>query len=141
MPVTDSSAGFKLMGRMSGFPTTIVKIKFKDTETISKGDLVNVESGTADLGATADTLLLGIALQTKAGTSGVTDLEVVADEDAYYGVYDPNARKIGDFLDITGATGAQGVGTPTNNDLIVIANSAADEWTLVRINPAKHARA
>jgi hypothetical protein len=141
MPVTDTTAGFRFMGRMSKGSTTIIRLKFKDTETLTKGDMLNVESGEIDLGATGDTALIGIALKTIAGVDSTTEIEVIADDDAIYAVYDPNARVVGAFLDLTGATGAQSVGSATNNEFIVIAPSAADELTLVRINPVKHARA
>ena len=139
MAVQDTTLGFKLMGRLSGGPTTIQTLKFKDTETLTKGDMINVESGEADLAATGDTAFLGIAMQTLAGTDSTTSIEVCVDDDMIYAIYDPNARNAGDKLDLTGATGAQTVTTASNNNFIVIANSTADQLTLVRINPAKHA--
>lgn len=138
MAVIDTNPGFKLMGRISGGPTTVQTFKFKDTETLTKGDFVNLESGEVDLAATNDTAIVGIVLETKAGTDSTTEIEVVVDPDAIYAVYDANARNAGDKLDIAGATGAMTVAAASNNDLIVFANSAADELTLVRINPASH---
>jgi lipid-binding SYLF domain-containing protein len=111
---------------------------FKDTETLSKGDILNIENGEVDLGATNDTQLVGIALETKAGTDSTTYIEVITDEDAVYAVYDANARAIGANLDIAGTTGAMTVASSTNADLVVVANSTADEWTLVRITRAEH---
>jgi hypothetical protein len=64
---------------------------------------------------------------------------VIIDWDAVYSVYDPNARAMGDLLDISGATGAQTVTTASNNDVRVVANSTADERTLVMIIQAEHA--
>lgn len=135
----DTTPGFKLMGRLSGGPTTIQTFYFKDTETLTKGDIVNAESGEVDLGATGDTALLGIAMETKAGVDSTTQIEVCVDGDAIYAVYDANARAIGATLDLSGATGAQTVATSSNAEFVVVANSTAAEWTLVRINPAKHA--
>lgn len=139
MAVVDTTAGFKFRGRLSGGPATVQSFLFKDTETLHKGDIVNAESGEVDLGATADTNLLGIALETKAGTDSTTYIEVIVDDDAIYEVYDANARTIGALLDLSGATGAQTVASASNNEFIVVANSTASEPTLVRINPAKHA--
>ena len=140
MAVTDTQLGFRYMGRMGNDDVpTVQNLYFKDTETLSKGDMINAESGEADLAATADTTLLGIALETKAGTDSTTQIEVITDIDAIYAVYDANARSVGDLLDLSGATGAQTVAAASNNEFIVVANSGADEWTLVRINPAKHA--
>lgn len=131
-------AGFKFRYRVSGGAPTIQPVLFKDTETLTRGDLVNLETGTADLGATADTNLLGAAQETKAGTTAVSKLNVITDADAIYGVTDANARKIGDTLDLAGATGAQGVAVSSNKELVVIADSSATEETLVRINTGKH---
>lgn len=135
---TDTNAGFKFMGRMSGGPVTIQRVLFKDTETLYKGDMVNMESGEADLAATGDTALAGIAMETVSGTDSTTYIDVIVDLDAIYAVYDANARAIGDTLDLSGSAGAQTVTTTSNADFIVVANSTADEWTLVRIKPAAH---
>jgi hypothetical protein len=131
-------AGFHFRYRISGGAPTIQRVVFKDTETITKGDLVNLESGQLDLGATADTNLVGVALETAAGTSAVTLLTVITDPDAVYGVTDANARLIGATLDLSGATGAQGVATSSNKEFVVVATSSATEETLVRINVGKH---
>lgn len=135
---TDTTAGFKFMYRLSGGQPTIQKLTFKDTETLYKGDLVNLESGEIDLAATNDSALVGIVLKTTAGTDSTTQVECITDADAVYAVYDANARKIGETLDITGSAGAMGVTTSSNADVIVVANSTADEWTLVMINHGEH---
>lgn len=137
--MSDTLLGFRYENRLGGGVPTVQKLKFKDTETLTKGDLVNAESGEADLAATGDTNLLGVALETKAGTDSTTEIEVIVDLDAIYSVYDANARVIGATLDIAGATGAQTVAASSNAEFIVVANSSATERTLVRINPAKHA--
>ena len=131
-------AGFHFRYRISGGAPTIQRVVFKDTETITKGDLVNLESGQLDLGATADTNLVGVALETLAGVSGTTLLSVITDADAVYGVTDLNARLIGATLDLAGATGAQGVAASSNKELVVVATKSATEETLVRINIGKH---
>jgi hypothetical protein len=134
-------AGFDFRFRESGGAPTIRTIYAKDTETLTKGDLLNVETGEVDLAATADTKLIGIALETKAHTDSTTTTDVIVDADAVYGVVDANARKIGATLDITGATGAQTVTTSSNKDVVVVADSSATEETLVRIYPSRHALA
>lgn len=131
-------AGFKFRYRLAGGSPTIQPIVMKDTETLTAGDTINLESGQADLGATADVNLAGVCLETVAGTSAVTKVRVITDADAVYGVTDANARKIGDTLDIAGATGAQGVAASSNKELVVVADSAATEETLVRFNVGKH---
>lgn len=138
MTVVDTTAGFKFMYRLSGDEPTRVQYYFKDTETLTKGDLVNLESGEVDLAATNDTGLLGIALETKAGEDSTTLIECITDPDAVYAVYDANARSAGDLLDLAGTTGAMTVATDSSHDLRVVANSSAAEWTLVMINEGKH---
>lgn len=136
--MSDTSAGFRYRGRLSGGKATRQILTIKDTETLTKGDLVNLESGEIDLAATGDTALLGIVEETAAGTDSTTEFQVVTDPDAIYGVYDANARAIGDTLDISGATGAMTVAATSNADLIVIADSTADEETRVMINHGSH---
>ncbi len=132
-------AGFKFAFRESGGAPTIVDLLFKDTETLTKGDLVNLETGEVDLAATADANLLGVALETKAGTDSTTRIKVIVDEDAVYSVVDANARLLGATLDVAGATGAQTVATSSNKEFVVARESSATEPTLVKFNTGKHA--
>lgn len=134
----DTSAGFRFRYRLGGGQPTIMKLKCKDTETLSKGDLVNLESGEIDLAATADANLVGVVLETKAGTDSTTEFLVIVDGDAVYGVYDANARDAGATLDIAGATGAQTVAASSNKEFVVVARSSAAEETLVMINNDAH---
>lgn len=131
-------AGFTFRYRLGGGAPTIQDLTFKDSETLTKGDLVNIESGQVDLAATGDTGLAGVALETVAGTTAVSKLRVITDADAVYGVVDANARLIGATLDISGATGAQTVTTSSNKEFTVVANSSATEETLVAIHQTKH---
>lgn len=131
-------AGFRFAYRISGGQPTVQSIVMKDTETISKGDMVNLEVGQLDLGATADTSLLGIALTTQAGTSAVTKVECITDADAVYEVTDANARLQGATLDLSGATGAQTVAASSNKEFVVAATSTSAQPTLVRFNIGKH---
>lgn len=130
--------GFRFRYRLSGGAPTIQSILFKDTETLSKGDIANLESGLADLAATADSNMLGVVEATKAGTAEVTRIPIITDPDAVYGVTDANARKIGDTLDIAGTTGAQKVAASSNKEFVVVADSSASQETLVTINADAH---
>lgn len=134
-------AGFQFRFRESGGAPTVRTVYAKDTETLTTGDILNLETGEVDLGATGDTRLLGVCLETKAHTDSTTTTEVIVDPDAVYGVTDANARKIGATLDISGATGAQTVAASSNKDFVVVADSSAIEETLVRIYPTRHALA
>lgn len=136
--MADTSLGFRYRGRKNGGEATIQNILCKDTETLSKGDMANLESGEIDLGAAGDTNFLGVILETQAGTDSTTRFKVIVDSDAIYGVYDPNARLKGATLDISGATGAQTVATSSGKEFVVFAESAASEETLVCFNTGKH---
>lgn len=131
-------AGFTFRYRLSGGQPTVQKFYCKDTETLTKGDIANLESGEIDLGATGDTTLVGAIQQTAAGTDSTTQFEVITDDDAVYGVTDANARVVGATLDLTGATGAQSVTTSSNKEFVVVAPSTATQETLVTFNTGKH---
>ena len=135
----DTSAGFRFRGRVSKMPPTIQTLTIKDTETLTKGDLVTLESGEIDLAATDDSTILGVVLNTAAGTDSTTTYEVIVDADAIYGVYDASARVKGATLDISGTTGAMTVTTSSNADVTVYAPSSADQETLVMITHGEHA--
>lgn len=129
---------FRISHRLSGGAPTQQPMVFKDSETLTRGDIVNLEGGLADLAVSGDTDLLGIVLETKAGTAGVTEIRVATDRDIVLSVKDPNARRIGDTLDLTGTTGAQGVTASANRDFVVIANCNATQETLVVVNADVH---
>jgi len=128
--------GFHFVGYINGRKDPVIRTyTFKDTETLTKGDMLNLESGEVDLFATGgDTGLIGVANETKSGTDSTTTIDVIWDMNgmAVYAVYDANARNEGALLDITGTTGAQTVGADGDTDLVVVSNSAADEVTYVR---------
>lgn len=136
--MADTSKGFRYRGRKGGGDQTIMDLLFKDTETLTKGDLVNLETGEIDLAATADTNLLGVVMETVAGTDSTTRAKVCVDADAIYGVYDANARLKGATLDVAGTTGQQTVATSSNKEFVVWAESTAAEETLVCFNVGKH---
>lgn len=136
--MADTSLGFRYRGRKSGGPPTIQDLVFKDTETLSKGDIVNLESGEVDLAATGDANLIGLVMETVAGVDSTTRVRVVVDADIILGVYDANARAKGATLDITGATGAQTIAASSNKEFVVYADSTAQQETLVCFNVGKH---
>jgi hypothetical protein len=119
---------------------TIMKLKSKNTCTLTKGDLLILDGVTGEvaLGATNSKLFVGICNQTVSAIDSTTDVEVIVDEDAYYAVYDASARHINAPLDVAGATGAMTVAADSNHDLLVIAESSAVEETLVMIMHGAH---
>ncbi|MEA2377378.1 MAG: hypothetical protein QOD13_1285 [Thermoleophilaceae bacterium] len=130
--------GFEFRYRLDGGQATVRSFVFKNTETLSRGDLVNFEESQVDLGACGDTALLGCALETLDGEGGKTYVRVITDADAVYAVEDPNARTAGDHLDLTSSTNGQGVATSAGSEFTVVLDSPADEETLVRINVESH---
>ena len=132
--MADTSLGFKYEGRLSGQPDLIADFTFKDTETLTKGDLVNLETGEVDLAATGDTALCGVVMETLSGTDSTTKIKVAYASDAIFSVYDATARAAGATLDISGATGAMTITTSSNADVIVVAPSSATERTLLTFN-------
>ena len=136
--MANTSLGFRFRGRKCGMPPTIQDILCKDNETLSAGDMANLETGEIDLGATADANFLGVILETQVGVDSTTRFKVIVDADAIYEVYDANARLKGATLDLSGATGAQTFATSSNKEFVVFAESTADEPTLVCFNVGKH---
>jgi uncharacterized protein YbcI len=130
--------GFEFRYRLGGGQPTARSFVFKNTETLSCGDMLNFEHGQLDLGVCGDTALLGCALDTHAGEGGKTYMRVITDADAVYAVDDSHARKQGDGLDLTGTTNEQGVATSTGSELTVVVDSPADEETLVQITVSSH---
>lgn len=132
-------AGFRIAGRISGGAPTIITYLAKDTETLSFGDIGNVESGVLDLGATADTALVGpIVCATVAATTNVTQIQVCVDPDVILEVTDNSARNPGVTLDLSGATGAQTVATSSNKEFITVNKSTATQPTRVMFNTGHH---
>ena len=137
--MADSTYGFKPRYRLSGGPFTYVDLYYDDTETLTAGDMVTLESGEVDLAVAGDAAILGVVVETGSGTASVTKILCIVDSDAVYGVYDANARLMGATLDISGSTGAMTVTTTSHADLTVVAPSTASEETLVMITHGEHA--
>jgi uncharacterized protein YbcI len=130
--------GFEFRYRLGGGEPTIRGFVFKNTETLTRGDILNYEDGLLDLGALGDSSLVGCAVETLNGESGKSQIHVVTDADAVYAVADPNARSEGDHLDLTGASGGQGVLTSAASAFTVVVDSPAEAETLVRIADGRH---
>jgi len=131
--------GFDFRFRESGGAPTVRNVVAKDNETFTKGDLVNIESGEADLAVTQDTALLGVVQETSTPDGSTDTISVICDDDAVYAYTDGTAHNIGVTLDVAGATGAQILAASSNQEFVVVATNAATEETLVKINPTVHA--
>ena len=113
-----------------------MKFVAKNAVVFSAGELCNLEAGEADGAATGDAALIGAAVEDVDNTNDGEQVAVIINPNAIYAVDDANARSAGDVLDI--ASGGLGVTSPTNNDLIVVMDSGADEPTYVTFNVGKH---
>jgi len=134
--MADTSLGFRYRGRMGEAPNpTIQMLVSKETIVHTKGDLLMLDGVTGEvlIAATDSKVIVGVCAETVSCTDSVTKVAVITDEDAFYAVYDANARHINAPLDIAGATGAMTVAADSNHDLLVIAESSATEETLVMV--------
>jgi RNA polymerase sigma factor (sigma-70 family) len=98
--------------------------------------MVTFDAGIARLAATGDVSMLGCVLEPAARTG--RHVEVIADEDAVYGVHDAVARTAGTNLDLAGGSGEQTVKESFNDDFEVVVDSTAGEETLLRITVGRH---
>ena len=126
--------GFEWRYNVSGGRPLILTLAMKDTETLTRGDMLNVESGEVDLAVTSDAALAGIFVGPEnpndatdgepgkvSGTDSTTIVKVIVNPDAVYA--DPNdtsARLAGATLDISGATGAQTLAAASNTEFVVV---------------------
>ena len=145
--------GFEYRYNVSGGRPLILTLLMKDTETLTRGDMLNIESGEVDLAVTSDAALAGIfvgpenpddAVDGKPGTVSGTDsttlVKVIVNPDAVYAdANDTNARLAGATLDISGTTGAQTLAASSNTEFVVVERKrqAADE-TRVMICSSAH---
>jgi RNA polymerase sigma factor (sigma-70 family) len=131
-----TSFGFYFRYRMSGLPPSTQRFAGWGEQGLVPGDMVRLDAGVPVLTATLDFCLLGCVIEPRADWE--TDIEVIADEDAVYGVADPHARDAGTNLDLAGGSGAQTVQESVNDDFEVVADSTAEEETLLRITLGRH---
>ena len=145
-------AGFIPVYTISGGRTLVFEFTTQDTETLTVGDLLNLESNKVDLAATGDAAFLGPLQGASdpddnvsgqpgriAAVSNTTKVEAVVNRDVVLSDgADANARLVGDPLDLAGATGAQGVTGTSNADFFILKDSAASEDTLVLIARGEH---
>lgn len=125
-------AGFTWAYDLTGADLIEEKLTVKDTIVLSKGEMVSLDTGEADAGATGDTTFIGPALHDVDNTDDGLTVRVSASPYAVYKVEDANARAIGATLDL--GTGGLTVASTNNADLIVVRSSSATEPTYVCFN-------
>ncbi|MBZ0294506.1 MAG: hypothetical protein K8L99_18220 [Anaerolineae bacterium] len=126
------AAGFRWAGSIDGSEPIIRRFVVADTVVLSRGEIVNLESGEVDAGAAGDSAFLGPATEDVDNTDDGLSVSVITNPGAIYAVDDANVRVAGATLDL--ASGGLGVTGTSNADFKVWADSAADEPTLVVFN-------
>lgn len=122
-------AGFQWAGSIDGSEPIIREFTVKASAVISRGEMLNLESGEADAGATNDAAFLGPATESVDNTVDGHTVECIVNPGAIYAVVDANVRAAGDKLDL--GSGGLTVATDSNHDFTVWADSTASEPTLV----------
>ncbi len=126
--------GFEWRYNVSGGRPLILTFLMKDTETLTRGDMLNIESGEVDLCATGDAAIAGVFVGPEnpndatdgepgkvSGTDSTTIVKAIVNPDAVYAdPNDTNARLAGATLDISGATGAQTLAASSNTEFVVV---------------------
>ncbi len=146
--------GFEWRYNVSGGRPLILTMAMKDTETLTRGDMLNVESGEVDLCATGDAAIAGVFVGpenpndavdgkpgTVSGTDSTTIVKVIVNPDAVYAdANDTSARLAGATLDISGATGAQTVAASSNTEFVVVERKrqSTDETRLMICSSAHY---
>jgi hypothetical protein len=110
----------------------IKEVVVANDEVFTWGEMLNLETGEADAGASGDTAFLGPAQESLNNADDGLTVKVIVNPDAVYEVVDNNARLMGATLDL--AAGGLGVTTSSNADFIVYETSTATEPTLVTWN-------
>lgn len=131
-----TAVGFNFRYRLSGLPPSLRNLACADAGGLVPGDMASFDAGAIRLAVTGDMTMLGCVVDSAGG--GATDVGVIADEDAVYAVVDLHARRARAKLDLTGRSGAQRVTSSVNGDFEVVAASAAEEETLLRIALGRH---
>jgi len=126
--------GFEWRYNISGGRPLILTFLMKDSETLTRGDMLNLESGEVDLMVTTDVAAVGVFVGPEnpndatdgqpgvvSGTDSTTIVKAIVKPDAVYADRnDTSARLPGALLDISGATGAQTIASASNNEFVVV---------------------
>jgi hypothetical protein len=127
-------AGFELAYTLHGGDAHKLELAVASGQTFTAGALVELASGEATVAVTAHADILGVCTGLDAAGTTAT---VVVDPLAVYRIDDATARALGATLDI--ASGARGITTNSNADLVVVGKSPAGAPTLVKIATTQHA--
>ena len=146
--------GFEWRYNVSGGRPLILTFLMKDSETLTRGDMLNLESGEVDLLVTTDVAAVGIFVGPEnpndatdgepgvvSGTDSTTVVKAIVNPDAVYADRnDTSSRLAGALLDISGATGAQTIASASNNEFVVVERKrqASDETRVMFTAPTHY---
>ena len=146
--------GFAWRWNVSGGRPLMQSFYMKDTETLTVGDMLNLETGEVDLMVTSDVAAVGVFIGpenpddsvdgkpgTVSGTDSTTIVLAICNPDAVYAdTNDTSARQPGALLDISGATGAQTVAASSNTEFVVVERKrqSSDETRLMICSSAHY---
>ena len=145
--------GFEWAYNLNGGDGPLIKtFVMADTETLTRGDMISIEAGLADLTISGNTVLAGAFVGPEnpsdakdgepgvvEGTTAVTVIKVIVNPDAGYAVIDDNARLAGATLDVDGSTGAMGFTGTSNVEFVVVERKRQNsDPTLVMIASTAH---
>lgn len=127
---------FQWAFNISGGAPLIQTFTVKDTEVITEGMMVSLDTGEVDKAAHGDSSIIGIAVHDADNTNDGLTVRVIVNRDAVYSVTDANVRAVDADLDLD--TAATGVTTDSSHTFKVFRDSTASEPTLVYINAGNH---
>ena len=146
--------GFEWRYNVSGGRPLILTFLMKDSETLTRGDMLNLESGEVDLLVTTDVAAVGIFVGPEnpddatdgepgvvSGTDITTVVKAIVNPDAVYADRnDTSSRLAGALLDVSGATGAQTIASASNNEFVVVERKrqASDETRVMFTAPTHY---
>lgn len=110
-------AGFRWVGSLDGSEPIIRNFPVKNAAVLSRGEMVNLESGEVDAGASNDAAFLGVATEDVDNTADGLYCDVIVNPGAIYAVDDSTQRTTGAQLDL--ASGGMGLTTDSNHDFVV----------------------
>lgn len=120
--------GFMFKYMLGGGVVYLTSFTVKDEVSISKGDLCKITSGEAELAASGNTTVFGVA----ANDADAGETVKLYPPDSVYAVADSSARACGEGLDINATS--DGVTTKSNVDLVIVRNSGAGDDSLITLH-------
>ena len=109
----------------------IKDVPMVDTLSMTAGDMVEITTGEADVGASGSTTLAGVCAETVDNADDGEVMDIIDGHGAVFSIEDANARIMGATLDIDATY--DGVTTSSNTDLVCVRPSSDTERTFLKI--------